>query len=44
MEVVGLEGLRVIVRRKEGNRMVRDPVCGMDVDEKKAAVRAEHTG
>jgi len=29
---------------KEGGKMAKDPVCGMEVDEKKAAAKSEHMG
>ncbi len=29
---------------KEVTRMAKDPVCGMDVDEKTAAAKSEHMG
>ena len=29
---------------KEGGKIAKDPVCGMEVDEKKAAAKAEHKG
>lgn len=30
--------------QKEGRTMAKDPVCGMDVEETKAAGRVEHEG
>jgi YHS domain-containing protein len=34
----------LLFKRKERLRMVKDVVCGMDVDEKKAAARSEYKG
>jgi len=39
-----VEGQETTLGGKKVNAMARDPVCGMQVDEKSAVIKAQHNG
>ncbi len=43
-ETMEMEPALMKKQEKEVTKMAKDPVCGMDVDEKTAAARSEHGG
>ncbi len=43
-EIMEMEPAAMKEHKKEMTRMAKDPVCGMEVDEKTAPAKSEHMG